>query len=173
MGLQRLYCIATLFVILSFLRRVMDFEDKTTAPAPTLSKPLVLLRDTEALLRRPAVARLTTILPLKLSDRLQVASNLADESLKELAEINVEQISDVELHPARVFVGLSFTGFGALMVLLLLLYLNTLHPELNTVEQIHQYWYPYVFCVNLGVAGMFILGREAMRPHMNKHKIKP
>jgi hypothetical protein len=170
--LQRLYSIATLWIIPSFLRCAMDFESKTTAPSANVRQPLVLLRDTEALLRRPAVATLTTILPSKLSDRLQVASNLADESLQELAEINIEQISDAELHPARIFVGLSFIGFGALMILLLLLYVNTLHPELNAVDQIQQYWYQYVLCVSLGVAGMFLLGREAMRSQVRDFQIK-
>ena len=41
--------------------------------------------------------------------------------------------------------------------------LYTLHPELSTVEQIGKYWYEYIWFVSLGVAGMFILGREAMR----------
>lgn len=152
----------------------MDFESKTTAPTATdgvefrrsltTRKPLEILRNTEALLRRPTVATLTPLLPPKLSDNLQVASKVADESLKELAEIDLDQISDLELRPARIFIGLSFVGFGALIVLVLLLYLNTLHPELTTVEQIRQYWYEYIWFVNLGVAGMFLLGREAMRP---------
>ncbi|HYW18667.1 MAG TPA: hypothetical protein VE956_05010 [Nodularia sp. (in: cyanobacteria)] len=152
----------------------MDCEGKATAPiaakniefaqpSPT-RQPLQLLRYTEAVLRRPTVATLTPILPPKLSQKLQVASTVADESLQELAEINLEEISDFELRPARIYIGLSFVGFGALMILMLLLYINSLHPVMNTVEQVRQYWYEYVWFVSLGVTGMFILGREAMRP---------
>jgi hypothetical protein len=159
----------------------MDFEGKTTttatnnpefASAVTTRKPLELLRDTEALLRRPAVATLVPILPPKLSHRIQKASTVADESWQKLAEINIEQISDWELQPARLQVGLSFVGFSALMILVLLLYLNTLHPELSAVEQIRRYWYHYVWFVCLGIAGMFILGRETMRPTVKPKKIK-
>lgn len=152
----------------------MDLEGKATSSTttdnlefaqPTNARPpLELLRDTEALLRRPTVATLAPILPPKLSQKLRVASTVADESLQELAEINLEQINDWELRPARILIGLSFVGFGALMILVLLLYLNTLHPALNTLEQIHQYWYQYAWFVSLGVTGMFLLGREAMRP---------
>ncbi len=160
----------------------MDFEGKATAPIPTENlefaqpsptrQPLEWLRFTEAVLRRPTVAALTPILPPKLSQKLQVASTVADESLQELAEINLEEISDFELRPARIYIGLSFVGFGALMILVLLLYLNTLHPPLNTIEQMRQYWYAYVWFVSLGVTGMFILGREAMRPIAKTHKVK-
>ncbi|WP_414755107.1 hypothetical protein [Anabaena sp. CCY 9910] len=159
----------------------MDFENKATAPTPdnvefarsdTIRKPLEILCSTEALLRRPTVATLAPLLPPKLGNGLQVASTVADESLKELAEIDLEEISDFELRPARIFIGLSFVGFGALIVLVLVLYLNTLHPELNTVEQIRQYWYQYIWFVSLGIAGMFLLGREAMRPHHKRQKVK-
>ncbi|BCL36085.1 hypothetical protein [Nostoc sp. MS1] len=163
----------------------MDFESKTSAQTATNNvefvefrrsltarKPLEILRNTEALLRRPTVATLTPLLPSKLSNNLQAASTVADESLKELAEIDLEEISDLELRPARIFIGLSFVGFSALVVLVLLLYLNTLHPELSTVDQIRQYWHQYIWFVNLGVAGMFLLGREAMRlPHLEQ-KVK-
>ncbi|MDZ7963106.1 MAG: hypothetical protein RMY34_35505 [Aulosira sp. DedQUE10] len=152
----------------------MDFEGKATTTSATdnrelqqpeaTRKPLELLRDTEALLRRPAVESLVPILPPKLSNKLQTASSLAEESLKKLAEIDLEEIGDFDLRPARIRVGLSFVGFGALMILVLLLHLNTLHLEFRTVEQIRQYWYEYVWFVCLGVAGLFILGREAMRP---------
>lgn len=151
-----------------FLWRAMDFDSKPTAQTATVRKPLVLLRDTEALIRRPTVATLAPILPSKLSNSLQIASNLADDSLKELAELDLATISDIELQPARILVALSFIGFGALMILVLLLYCNTLHPEMNTIEQIHQYWYQYICFVCLGVTGMFLLGREAMRSHQFK-----
>jgi hypothetical protein len=159
----------------------MDVERKATvetateniefAEAPT-RKPLELLRDTEALLRRPTVARLVPILPPKLGESLQTASSVADDSLKELAKIDLENINDYELRPARIRIGLSFVGFGALMIVVLLLYLNTLHPEFNAVEQIGKYWYQYIWFVSLGVAGMFILGREAMRPVERQKKSK-
>ncbi|MBE9036857.1 hypothetical protein [aff. Roholtiella sp. LEGE 12411] len=158
----------------------MDFEGKAIAPTATdnaefaqpttTPKPLELLRDTEALLRRPTVATLVPILPSKLSNRFQAASSLADDSLNKLAAIDLNNISDFELRPARILVGLSFIGFGALMILVLLLYLNTLYPELSTSEQIQQYWYQYVWFVSLGVAGMFIWGREAMRPIPKRRK---
>ncbi|MFW9258491.1 hypothetical protein A4S05_29520 [Nostoc sp. KVJ20] len=158
----------------------MDFESKANVPTPkdniefaqptTTRKPLELLRDTEALLRRPTVATLSPILPSKLSNRFQATSSWADDYFKELAEIDLDTISDFELRPARILIGLSLVGFGALMILVLLLYLNTLHPQLNTVEQIRQYWYQYVWFVSLGVTGMFLLGREAMRPMPKRRK---
>ncbi|MBC1222312.1 hypothetical protein GNF10_08935 [Nostoc sp. UCD121] len=158
----------------------MDFESKANAPTSTDNiefaqqttnrKPLQLLRDTEALLRRPTVATLSPILPPKLSNKFQATSSLADDYFNELAEIDLDTISDFELRPVRIRVGLSFVGFGALMILVLLLYLNTLHPELSTGEQILQYWYQYVWFVSLGVAGMFMLGREAMRPMPKRRK---
>ncbi|MBD2487085.1 hypothetical protein [Aulosira sp. FACHB-615] len=160
----------------------MDFEGKattTTAPSNTefaqsvtARKPLELLRDTEALLRRPAVAKLVPILPPKLSNRMQEASTVAETSLQELAEIDLEKITDWELQPVRLRVGLCFVGFGALMILVLLLYLNTLHPELSTVGQIHKYWYQYVWFVCFGIAGMFMIGRETMRPTVKLKKPK-
>ncbi|WP_445626581.1 hypothetical protein [Nostoc sp. DSM 114167] len=158
----------------------MDFESKANASTPTENiefaqptttrKPLELLRDTEALLRRPTVAKLSPILPSKLSNRFQAASSLADDSFKELAEIDLNTISDFELRSARIFIGLSLVGFGALMILMLLLYLNTLHPKTSTVVQIRQYWYQYIWFVCLGITGMFILGREAMRPMPKRRK---
>ncbi|MDZ8024515.1 MAG: hypothetical protein RMX97_07480 [Nostoc sp. DedQUE11] len=158
----------------------MDFESKAKAPTTTNNidfaqptttrKPLELLRETEALLRRPTVATLVPILPPKLSSKLQTTSSLADDSFKQLSEIDLDSISDFELRPARICLGLSFIGFGALMILVLLLYLNTLHPELNAIDQIRQYWYQYVWFVSLGITGMFILGREAMRPIPKRRK---
>jgi len=161
----------------------MDFEGKATTPTTTDNiefaeppatnrQPLQLLRDTEAVLRRATVATIAPILPPKLSKQVQATSSLAENSLNELAEINLEKVTDFDLRPARIQVGLSFVGFGALMILVMLLYLNTLHPELSTIGEIRQYWYQYVFFVSLGVAGMFILGREAMRPMPKPPKLK-
>lgn len=166
--------------ILVFPKYTMDFESKVNASTPTdnikfaqpttIRKPLELLRDTEALLRRPTVAKLSPILPPKLSNRFQATSSFADDSFEELAEIDLNTISDFELRPARILVGLSLIGFGALMILVLLLYLNTLHPKTSTVVQIRQYWYQYIWFVCLGITGMFILGREAMRPIPKRRK---
>ncbi len=146
----------------------VNFKDNTqnlNFSQPTITrKPLELLRDTEALLRRPTVATLAPILPPKLGDKLQIASSVAEESLHELAEIDLETISDWELRPLRIRIGLSFVGFGALMTVLLLLYLNTLYSQLSPIEQIGKSWHQYVWFVCLGVTGLFILGREAMRP---------
>ena len=157
----------------------MDLEAKATTttttdnvelPPTNARNPLELLRDTEALLRRPAVAKLAPILPPKLSNKLQTASSVAEESLKELAEINLEEIGDFDLRPARIRVGLSFVGFGALMLVILLLHLKTLNLQFNSVEQMQKFWYQYVWFVCLGVAGMFILGRETMRPIRKRRK---
>jgi hypothetical protein len=159
----------------------MDFEDKATTttatdktklPSTNARKPLELLRDTEALLRRPTVETLVPILPPKLSNKLQTASSLAEESLKELAEINLEEIGDFDLRPARIRVGLSFVGFGALMLVILLLHLKTLNLQFNSIEQMQKFWYQYVWFVCLGVAGMFILGRESMRPIRKQRKLQ-
>lgn len=159
----------------------MDFESKATVSSATdnlefaqpltARKPLELLRDTEALLRRPTVATLVPVLPSKLSNKLQEASTLADNSLQELAQVDLEQISDWELRPARIRVGLGFVGFGALMILVLLLYLNTF-AQLNAVEQIQHFWHQYIWFVCLGITGMFILGREAMRPIPKQPKLR-
>jgi hypothetical protein len=138
--------------------RSVDFAE------PSTRKPLELLRDTERTLRLKTIATLVPILPNRALDNLQDASDLADESLEVLADIDVNTITDTELKPARIQMGLVFIGFGALMVLFLLLYLNTLHPELKPIEQIKIYWHQYVWFVSLGIAGMFMLGREAMRP---------
>ncbi|MUL35446.1 hypothetical protein [Gloeocapsopsis dulcis] len=149
----------------------MDWEPDipTTKKAYTQairqSKPLVRWRNTEALLRRNTVALLAPIVPLSVEYRLRRTSKLAEESLSELAEIDLDTISDTELQPARILIGLSFVGFAALSIAFLLLYLSTLHPELNSVAQIQHYWYQYIWFVCLGVAGLFLLGREAMRSH--------
>lgn len=150
----------------------MDFEPEvTTTSTPKAAefdypqaKPLALLRDTESLLRRKTIKTLMPVLPPPVANNLQAASAVADESLSELAEIDLDAISDDELKPARIFIGLTFSGFGALFMVLLVLYLDALHPELSAAEQIREYWYQYIWFVCLGVAGMMILGREAMRP---------
>ncbi len=148
---------------------MMDFKTQTAPKKIEITQlavkrqPLKLLRDTESLLRRPTVATLVPILPQKVGNQLLAASSIADDSLKELASVDLEKIGDLEMRSPRIQIGLSFVGFGALMIVVLLLYLNTLHPELSTVELWRKYWHQYVWFVSLGVAGMFILGREAMR----------
>lgn len=136
-------------------------------------KPLELLRDTEGLLRRQTIDALVPILPQPLANRLEATSVVAEDSLSQLAEIDIDQISDSELQLARILIGLSFVGFGALAIALLLLYLYTRHPT-RPFEQIGNYWHQYIWFVGLGVTGLFMLGREAMRPHLqnqlNSHK---
>jgi hypothetical protein len=126
-------------------------------------KPLKILRDTEGLIRRPAVAAIVPLVPQPLATKIESASELAEDSLNLLAEIDLDAISDLELQPARIFIGLSFVGFGALAIALLVLYIYTLHPQLSPQQQIRQYWYHYVFFVSLGVTGLLVLGREIMR----------
>lgn len=124
---------------------------------------LELLRDTESLLRRKTVATLVPILPQNLGANLQKTSLIADNSLQQLAKIDLEQITDDDLQAARIIAGLTFVGFGALTLAILTLYIYSLHPELSTIEQVRNYWHQYIWLVSLGIAGMFMLGREAMR----------
>lgn len=126
-------------------------------------KPLEILRDTEGLIRRQAVAAIVPVVSQPLAAKIESASEVAEDSLSVLAEIDLDAISDEELQPARILVGLSFVGFGALAIALLTLFIYTLHPQLTHQQQIHQYWYPYVFFVSLGVTGLLTLGREIMR----------
>ncbi len=130
---------------------------------PVSRKPLEVLRDTERALRLRTVDALVPLLPEEPALRLEDASDVAEDFLEELATIDLETITDTDLRPARIQVGLGFVGFGGLMVAFLLLYRHTLHPELTTIVQVQRYWYEYVWFVSLGVAGMFVLGREAMR----------
>jgi hypothetical protein len=151
----------------------MESKPETSAQAkpepiefaePPVRTPLVLLQETERSLRLKTVEALVPILPEKTATNLTEVSQVADESLQKLAAIDLEAITDEELKPARIKVGLAFVGFGALMMVFLLLYLYTLHPEINSADQVREYWYQYIWFVGLGVAGMFMLGREAMRP---------
>lgn len=150
----------------------MNLEPEVTPPSgaettefaeQTVRKPLEFLRDTERSLRLKTVETIAPILPAPITKSLQNASTVADTSLDELAEIDIDAISDEELRPARIFMGLTFAGFSALAIVFLMLYLTTMHPELTPLEGVSNYWYQYVFFVCLGVAGMFMLGREAMR----------
>lgn len=133
------------------------------APLPT-RKPLVLLRDTERSLRLKTLAVVAPWLPEAVALNVGEASIVADETLASLAEIDLDTIDEAELRSPRFQVGLLFVAFGALAMAFLLLVLYVGHPELTIMEQIRHYWYPYVACVALGIAGLFMVGREAMRP---------
>lgn len=154
----------------------MEFDSKTPPqvsvqatelPELNIRKPLVLLRDTERSLRRKTVGAVAPILPDALAAGLGEVSWVAEASLNQLAEIDLDDITDTELKPARIQMGLIFVGFGALAMVFLLLYLYSLHPELTPVQQVQQHWYQYIWFVCLGVAGLFMLGREAMRPPLS------
>ncbi|MGD1874173.1 MAG: hypothetical protein ACFB02_14100 [Mastigocoleus sp.] len=177
----------------------MEFEPKPNSQSseeelefaePLPRKPLEILRDTEAFIRRPIVGAIVPMISTQLSENdtsedsfkatfrnklrnnlrnnlaqgIESASSVAEETLAGFAEIDIDNISDWELRPARMRIGFSFVGFSGLMIIVLLLYLTTLHPELSPTEQIGKFWNQYVWFVCLGIAGMFILGREAMRP---------
>lgn len=130
--------------------------------------PLVLLRDTERSLRRKTVDTLAPLLPQAAAIRMGEASLVAEDSLEKLAEIDLDAIQVAELRPVRIKVGLTLVGFGALAMVFLLLFLYTLHPDLMPIEQVRRYWYPYICLVSIGVTGMFMLGREALRPPLEE-----
>ncbi|NJR52355.1 MAG: hypothetical protein HC780_25050 [Leptolyngbyaceae cyanobacterium CSU_1_3] len=154
----------------------MDFEPKTLSQVsqhskqrvefaePPIRKPLVLLRDTERSLRLKTVEAIAPLLPAETAMNLGESSQSADEFLDALAKIDIDEITDAELKPARILVGLTFIGFGGLMMMFLRVYLSNLHPELSPVAQVRDYWYQYVWFMGLGVAGLAVLAREAMRP---------
>jgi hypothetical protein len=156
----------------------MNLEPQITPPKeqeepefafPPERKPLQILQETERSLRLKTVETLAPILPPSMADSLEEVSEIADTSLAELAEIDLDKISDIELRPVRIFVGLTFAGFSALAMLLLLISTFAIAPELSTSERIHDYWYQYVFLVSFGIAGMFVLAREAMRDQQRKY----
>lgn len=82
-------------------------------------------------------------------------------------KIDRQSISDAELQPARIYIGLTFVGFSALSLMLVLLHSRTMYSGLTSLQQIQRYWEPYITFVCMGVAGMMMLGREAMRPKVN------
>ncbi len=125
--------------------------------------PLILLRDTERSLRLKTVDAIAPLLPATLAHNLGEASITAETTLDQLAEIDLDAITAQDLQPARIQVGLLFIGFGALMMMFLLLYLGSIHPGLSPTQQLRQFWFQYLWFVCLGVAGLFMLGREAMR----------
>jgi hypothetical protein len=156
---------------MNFQRETSDTNPDTQKEAkmalflsPTFDqKPLEILYGTEGFLRRRIVKVIHPFLSTKVADDFQDTSWLAEESLQELATIDVEEIGDRELQPSRILIGLTFVGISALLVSFLLLYLSTTHSELSLRQQISSHWYQYIFSVCLGVTGMLLLGREAMR----------
>jgi hypothetical protein len=131
---------------------------------PIARKPLVLLRHTERSLRVKTVDAIAPLLPEKVALNLGEASLIADESLEQLAEIDLDAITDEDLRPARIQMGMLFIGFGALAMAFLLMVLYLLHPEMSMTEQVYHYWHQYVWFAGLGISGLFMMGREAMRP---------
>lgn len=131
---------------------------------PVPRKPLVLLRDTERSLRVRTVAAIAPLLPEQAAVNLGEASLVADESLERLAKIDLDTITDEDLKPARIQVGMLFIGFGALAMAFLLMFQTFFSPDGSLGEQMRQSWHLYVWFLGLGVSGLFTVGREAMRP---------
>lgn len=125
--------------------------------------PLVRFQQTETFLRQQTLDRLTPVLPIQTARKFNQWSQLADDSWQQLTQIDLAAITDQELKSARILIGLTLAGFGSLFLVWLLLYLYVLHPESNPSAQIRAYWYPYIGFVSLGVTGLILLGREAMR----------
>jgi hypothetical protein len=125
--------------------------------------PLVMLRDTERSLRTKALETVTPVLPENLSEPLAAAAARADVTLNQLAAIDLKSITDDDLRPARIRVGLVWVGLGALMMVFLTLYLSTLHSNQSVAEQVYHYWHVYVGLLGVGITGLFMLGREILR----------
>jgi hypothetical protein len=69
-----------------------------------------------------------------------------------------------ELRPARIRVGLGFVGASACTLFGLWAYIKWFYAEFGLAESMSHFWYPYTLFIGLGVAGFFMLGREALRP---------
>jgi hypothetical protein len=134
------------------------------APNSPNHQPLVKLRNRERQWRYQVLQMVKPVLSAQLEASLNKASQVADTSLDELADVDLNQVTAQELRPARIRVGLLCVGFSSIALLGLLLYLSSLHSELSVPERMVFYWYEYISIVCLGVAGLFMLGREAMRP---------
>lgn len=111
-----------------------------------------------------AIETAATVKQGGLSKIVKAASKAASAYFSELAATELDHISDTELQPARIQVGLTFIGFSALALVLLLVYIISLHPDMSALERIRYYWYQYILFVSLGVTGMFMLARESIRP---------
>jgi hypothetical protein len=90
-------------------------------------------------------------------------STAANQFFAEAVKIDRDSITDLDMKPARIYTGLTFTGFSALGLVLLMFYINRFHPEFAKTEWVKYFWYQYILLVSLGVAGMSMLGREALR----------
>lgn len=106
-------------------------------------------------------------LPVAIGD-ISVPSSQADAAeiqmpLMEQIKQELQDVGDEDLEPARIQVGLLFVGVSALLLMSLLLYITAMHPGLTVKQQMLRYWSEYVGFVGLGVAGLMMLGRSAMR----------
>ncbi|WP_204368464.1 hypothetical protein [Neosynechococcus sphagnicola] len=146
------------------LEAVSPVEPVATMVTQHPRQPLVLLRDTERSLRLKTLEALVPVLPGAIVTQLEATSQVAETSLDQLSEIDLGTITPQELRPARVQMGLVFVGFSTLSLVMLLFWIQVLHPYWSLSEQMQAYWYQYIGFVGLGVAGLFMLGREAMRP---------
>ncbi|MDX2243258.1 MAG: hypothetical protein NW224_21470 [Leptolyngbyaceae cyanobacterium bins.302] len=131
---------------------------------PVVRKPLILLRDTERSLRVKTVETIAPLLPEQIAENLGEASIVADKSLEQLAKIDLDTITPAELKPARMQMGMLFVGFGALAITFLLMFQSLLPSQMDIAEQVRRSWHQYVWFVGLGITGLFMMGREAMRP---------
>lgn len=104
-------------------------------------------------------------LPIALADLLVPSSDAAEVQIPLMEQIKreLEDVGDEDLKPARIQIGLLFVGVSALLLMSLLLYITAMHPGLTVKQQMLRYWSEYVGFVGLGVAGLMMLGREAMR----------
>lgn len=137
----------------------LDFQEPLALP------PLELmpLREGSLDLELPDDAKL----PIALTD-ISAPTSQADAaelqiSLIEQIKQELQDVGDEDLKPARIQMGLMFVGVSALLLMSLLLYITAMHPGLTVKQQMLRYWSEYVGFVGLGVAGLMMLGREAMR----------
>jgi hypothetical protein len=139
-----------------------NLSDKSELFAPS-SKPLVIWQGTEQRLRQAMVTAFMPLLPSVFAQQIEETSQFADTSLEALAAIDLDAITPEDLRPARILMGLLFVGFGGLGLVSLLLFIHLWHPHLSLTGQMRAYWHEYIAVVSLGIAGLFMLGREAMR----------
>lgn len=136
---------------------------ETEFAEPIERKPLEVFYDAERSLRTKTVSAIVPMLPPQVATNLETVSQNADRSIESISKIDFETITDAELKTPRILVGLTFVGFGSLMMMFLSLFLSTIHPELSPANQLYEYWHQFAWFVCLGVAGLTVLGREAMR----------
>lgn len=139
------------------------FEAQVVKAQTWEQKALVRWCQAERSLRYGTLNVIVPWVPAPLAEQLGATAITADATLAELVRVELGAIDEVDLHPARRRMGLLFVGLGALSLLFLWLYLHTRHPHWPLPQLLRQYWYPYIATVSLGVAGLFMLGREALR----------